>query len=113
MTDLPDFLAARINEDREAVREFTETEWHDDHGGIGSTPGEYRNVLDLDYTGGCTAGFMEHAIRWDPARVRLECDAKTGILLAYMTQRRQAVNLNRFVDDNPAVFYPIDRKSVV
>jgi len=104
MTDLPDFLAARINEDREAVREFAGTHWSGEYNEIEDDTGE--SVLDMSYTGGCIAGFLEHATRWDPARVRLECDAKTGILLHYMTQRRRAEALNRAHADNPAIFYP-------
>lgn len=107
--DICDFLAARIHEDKEAVREFDSPSWHSEHGVIEDDHDWGRGtVLDVGYDGGCLDGFMDHAARWDPARVRLECDAKTGILLDYMTRRRQAEAANKYVSqlDQP-VYYTL------
>jgi len=37
-------------------------------------------VLDVGYDGGYQQGFIEHAIRHDPARVLAECTAKRKLL---------------------------------
>jgi hypothetical protein len=53
---------------------------------------------------------LPHALfasQWDPARVLLECEAKRGILLDYMTRRRQAEHLNKHYVTTPAIYYAL------
>ncbi len=119
MTDLPDFLAARIYEDECTAREIglsypgvdtpaNGREWKQDGYMImADTPKSTDGyVLDVGVDGACWTGLPEHVARWDPARVLLECQAKRGILLHYMAQKRRAEALNRAHADNPAIFYP-------
>jgi hypothetical protein len=87
MGDLADFLAARIYDDEQLARETTPQQWSVEpgDGGIGY-------ITDYDDNAAIGATDLERALfvsQWDPARVLLECEAKRGILLDYMTRRRR------------------------
>jgi hypothetical protein len=109
MGDLADFLAARIYDDEQLAREILPQQWgiEPGSGGIG-----YITDAALEPIGPKQIGAMDlpHALfasQWDPARVLLECEAKRGILLDYMTRRRQAEHLNKHYVTTPAIYYAL------
>jgi hypothetical protein len=96
MGDLADFLAARIYDDEQLARELPAPDrWEARHWGIEPGPDSGGYVIDASLETGEAVGQFDdlrHALfvaQWDPARVLLECEAKRGILLDYMTQLRR------------------------
>jgi hypothetical protein len=118
MGDIADFLAARIYDDEQAAREPVPYgsspaapaggwRWSDDYGVIkAEAPGLESYVLEVGRDGMSWDGLEAHVARWDPARVLLECEAKRGILLDYMTRRRQAEAANRCLETD-AIYYAL------
>jgi hypothetical protein len=88
MSDLTDFLLARIDEDERWARDATRGVWsiagEDDHRSViaaGGSPvlnagGEFCGDLWLD----AADLDLAHIVRWDPARVLAECEAKRRIV---------------------------------
>jgi hypothetical protein len=97
MGDIADFLAARIYDDEQLAREIpAPQQWQARQWGIDPAPDGGAYIVDAgDGPASDDLGEFRdlrhalHAAQWDPARVLLECEAKRGILLDYMTRRRR------------------------
>jgi hypothetical protein len=95
MGDLADFLAARIYDDEQLAAPFRNElgdvqQWRADEigGAVRQVGTPAFGLPDLLATFE-THLEADHVAQWDPARVLLECEAKRGILLDYMTRRRR------------------------
>ena len=91
MSDLTEFLLARVAEDEAAAREATPGPWWNESGTVhapfpfgrdlSAGPGGACHPLDAQGGNGRDADAeVEHAARWNPARVLAECEAKRLIV---------------------------------
>jgi hypothetical protein len=106
MGDLADFLAARIYDDEQLAREMpAPASW-------GIDPAPDGGAYIVDAAGGLQQDDLgemrdlRHGLF--VSRVLLECEAKRGILLDYMTRRRRVLAINGRTEDDPALSsYPL------
>jgi hypothetical protein len=100
MGDLADFLAARIYDDEQLARELPAPpglearQWEARPWGVDVAPDGGGYIIAGGPASDDLGEFrdLRHALfvsQWDPARVLLECEAKRGILLDYMTRLRR------------------------
>jgi hypothetical protein len=90
MSDLVEFLKARLDEDEAAAgaaRNWTDRDWTTslDQRGDGwvSADGADPIVMTIGHSDAQASAIVEHIARWDPARIRAEVAAKRRVLELY------------------------------